>query len=689
MLRERSALVAAGVILMGLAAVRVMAAPDPGTLAPQAPLAETPTSACVVDLAKTIAPESILLGESAEASLVVSGTCGAQRLPVDLVIVADESFSMTRAKAGGGGGGITDPTATPGSGGPGPGTSVPGPTQDLGKPGDEPAFCKNNDGIGIATPSPTPRRPPRRTPTPGANDPDPTEVLEAAGDADLIRDAQSLVRDFLDQDAIQRDMASDRLRVGFVSFSEKARIKQSLTNQASKITSALSRMDGSDLTYVSAGVKEAERMMTGSGARRDLGDKERIQVIMILSDFQFCQKDMRSGGRAGSDIQVITVGFGRDLNLKNLYDMASQREFALQSKDLKNIVQLYDRVLAPPIPLGMDQLTVRDELSEMMQLVPGSENPPATDITGQRLEWVIDQPTLPLTLTYRVEPMEAGILPVSAAAGVTWIDSVKLPGSAAFPAVNLLVLAQTPTPTPTFTPSATPTDTPTATQTPTATATPTRTPAPAYLPFLVRAWPEPLPTATVCVPERQTIDVALVIDTSLSMSEPTQNGGQAKLDAAIEAAIEIVNLLKPTDQATIVGFNAEGRVMAELGGDKAVLIAALRALPSTQASGTAIDSGLRAGLAELDGPRHRAENNRSIILVTDGTQTSGDPQSVRDAAAAVKASGIRLVTVGLGPDIDANLLREVASDPALFFVAPNAEDLVRIYREVARLIPCP
>ena len=45
MLRERSALVAAGVILMGLAAVRVMAAPDPGTLAPQAPLAETPTSA--------------------------------------------------------------------------------------------------------------------------------------------------------------------------------------------------------------------------------------------------------------------------------------------------------------------------------------------------------------------------------------------------------------------------------------------------------------------------------------------------------------------------------------------------------------------------------------------------------------------------------------------------------------------
>ena len=48
-----------------------------------------------------------------------------------------------------------------------------------------------------------------------------------------------------------------------------------------------------------------------------------------------------------------------------------------------------------------------------------------------------------------------------------------------------------------------------------------------------------------------------------------------------------------------------------------------------------------------------------------------------------------MITVGLGSDIDEALLRQVASDPALFYPVPDAADLLRIYREVARIIPCP
>jgi hypothetical protein len=55
----------------------------------------------------------------------------------------------------------------------------------------------------------------------------------------------------------------------------------------------------------------------------------------------------------------------------------------------------------------------------------------------------------------------------------------------------------------------------------------------------------------------------------------------------------------------------------------------------------------------------------------------------------VKAAGIKIVTVGLGPDVDVPLLTEVATSPSLFFRAPDADDLLRIYREVALLIPCP
>jgi hypothetical protein len=119
------------------------------------------------------------------------------------------------------------------------------------------------------------------------------------------------------------------------------------------------------------------------------------------------------------------------------------------------------------------------------------------------------------------------------------------------------------------------------------------------------------------------------------------------------------------------------------------LEAALRALPSTQAAGTSIDSGLQAARSELTGARHLAGNARSIILVTDGAQSGGDTATVRDAAAAAKAAGIQIVTVGLGEGADASLLSEVASRPELFYAAPSTEDLLRIYREVARLIPCP
>jgi hypothetical protein len=278
------------------------------------------------------------------------------------------------------------------------------------------------------------------------------------------------------------------------------------------------------------------------------------------------------------------------------------------------------------------------------------------------------------------------LVPVSERAEAAWTDTEGLPGVVPFPEVDIEVLFQTATPT--FTPTPTFTLTPTATSTPTATPTP----APQYLPILFRSWPEPTPTPvpTECIPEEQTVDVALVIDTSTSMSDPTQAGGQPKLQAAIGAAQELVNLLKPEDQTAVIGFNRNVTVATELTGDRARIVNALQSLPATQAEGTWIDLGLQAGLAELTGPRHKSENNRSIVLVTDGRQTNpGGPQAVRDAAQAIKDAGIRLITVGLGSDVDEQLLREIASRPEDFFRAPNAEDLLNIYRDIANYIPCP
>lgn len=670
--------------LLGLTAVLVLypaAEPAPSTGRAAAPTATPDISSCVAALTKDADPKTLALGQSVQASLAISITCAARYKPVDLVILADESNSMAKSNE------IKDPPTAETPGGP---IGTPEPTGDPGGSpggGDEPAWCSFDGGGGVrVTDTPTPRFPPRRTPTPPGR-PEPTEQPEVAGSMDLIKDEREWVKDFLDQPAIQRDMASDRLRMGFVSFNAQTRVKQALTNEPARISSAAGKMRGSDITKINIGMRDAERTLTGAGARVELGDDGRVQMLVLMSDFQFCQKDIRSGGKPDKEVQVITVGVGRDYNRKVARDLASDSTMALEIKDLKEVVHLYEKVLAPPIPVQVSQLDAHDQLSENMGLVPGSVQPVTATIAGQLISWSLDPLKLPWSLGYSVVPAEPATWPLSVEAGINWVDSEGKPGSAVFPNVDVEVIPYTATPSPTATDTPIPTDTPTVTPSATPTATATRTPAPGYLPLVYKLWPEPVPTR--CVPELQTVDMALVIDTSTSMSDPTQAGGQRKLDAAIAGAIELVKLLKPADQATVIAFNATATMVAELTGDKAAVIAALQSLTGMQASGTAIDLGLAAAFGELTSVRHLAGNSRSVVLVTDGAQTTGDEQAVRDQATAIKAAGMQIVTVGLGTEVDSDLLREIASGPSYYFEAPDADELGDIYRSIVHLIPCP
>lgn len=672
-LRSKRAAVAVAALALALIGTVEFAIADRTSSAK--PSSQTP-SGCIADLQKHINPETVALGGSVDASLIVSLTCGASGLPVDLVIVADESYSMTRARGGvAPGGELRTPTRDPGAT-PDPRATPEGPGPIAGN---EPAFCsavENNAAPPTATR--TPRRN-RGTPTPIGGEE--FEPLEAGGSEDLLREEKEFVRDLLDQAAIQRDMASDRLRVGFVSFAGTAKSKVPLSNDPADAVGGANRMRGEDLSNVKSGLQEAARMLASSQSRAKLGDDQRVSVVILMSDFQFCQRDMR-GSALDKATHLITVGFGRNRTAKNQRDMATQARFVLERNDIKDFADLYEQVLAAPIPVAVTQLKVADQLAANMTLDPASVNPTTATITGQLIEWQLPTTSFPQTLTYRVEPQEPGFWPVSDSTNVEWTDSQGQTGSGVFPSVVVEVIPQTATPTPPPTDTPTSTPVPTATDTPTPTATATRIPADLYLPVTFRNWPE-------CIPEEQTIDVALVLDTSVSMQDPTEPGGPRKLDAAIGAAREIVELLKDTDQAAVIGFNATSLTASTLTSDKAALTAALQGLPAMSASGTIIDSGLRAATEELMSERHRAGNKRSIILVTDGEQSNGDTAPVLAWAATAKSNGITVITVGLGTEIDAALLQQVASDPSLYYPVPNAADLQRIYREVARIIPCP
>lgn len=236
---------------------------------------------------------------------------------------------------------------------------------------------------------------------------------------------------------------------------------------------------------------------------------------------------------------------------------------------------------------------------------------------------------------------------------------------------------ETPSPTTTWTLTPAPSPTPPSTAAPTATATPA--PAPVYLPLALRE---------ACVPEQRRVDAVLVIDASTSMEDPTA-AGRPKITAAIEAARGFLDQLQPGrgDQAAVVAFNAGATLLQGLTGDRAALDAALAQVAI--APQTCLVCGVEAAAVELAGPRRRAENAATMIVLTDGRSNPRPAAEAVARAEAAKAVGVNVFTIGLGSDVDAEALLAMASRPGYAYRAPDAEDLAAIYRAIAVAIPCP
>jgi len=286
-------------------------------------------SNCLTETDKWVDPSVILLGDTSEVTLVVSGTCPAAPVLVDLVILADDSNSMSR-----GGGGVMqsptpvstrDPNATPTPGG-------------GGLPGEgEPPFC-NSGPPEFATPTATPRWPGWRTPTPAPIPTDNIEDHEPSGPDDQIREIKKFVGDLLRQEEIVNDMESDSLRMGFVGFNDRPTAKQSLVNSATKITRAANRLRGREITRVDQGVREVTKALRGSGSRKDA-----LKVVLIMSDFQFCEKDLRRAG-LGANVMVMSLGFGvRDYDRSKLRELASDGRYVLDRPTVARFMDFYER----------------------------------------------------------------------------------------------------------------------------------------------------------------------------------------------------------------------------------------------------------------------------------------------------------------------------------------------------------
>ena len=218
---------------------------------------------------------------------------------------------------------------------------------------------------------------------------------------------------------------------------------------------------------------------------------------------------------------------------------------------------------------------------------------------------------------------------------------------------------------------------------PTPTATPTATAAPTVTPTVEsKVLYLPLALTERCGPTLVRADVILVLDTSSSMEG-------SKLADAKEAAVTFVRLMDLTaghDQVAVVRFDSDAELVSELSRDLAAVARAIRGLEARQ--GTRIDLGLLRALDELQGPRRIDGNTAAVVLLTDGIQTGARGEEL-SAAQRLKDVGVRLYTIGLGPDVDEATLIEMAGGASRYYFAPGSRDLKRIYTDVAHDIACP
>ncbi|MCD4685083.1 MAG: VWA domain-containing protein [Anaerolineae bacterium] len=181
------------------------------------------------------------------------------------------------------------------------------------------------------------------------------------------------------------------------------------------------------------------------------------------------------------------------------------------------------------------------------------------------------------------------------------------------------------------------------------------------------------------------VDVVLVIDVSTSMDEGD------KMASARDAAIGFVNtmdLARPPasggDQVGVVTFSTGTEIISVLSQDRAGLVSSLQGIHTI--GGTDIAAGLRTATDVVNDPNHENVAGGAvpvIVLLSDG---QSDASSALAAADRAKATGTRVVTIGLGNNAETTLLRQIASTEADYYEAPSPADLPHIYQTIAHTI---
>ena len=182
---------------------------------------------------------------------------------------------------------------------------------------------------------------------------------------------------------------------------------------------------------------------------------------------------------------------------------------------------------------------------------------------------------------------------------------------------------------------------------------------------------------------QQPISLALLIDTSASMEE--------RIGIAQEAAVGFANQLHQNDQAEVIDFDSQVRILSPFTNDAAALDKAIR---STTANGsTSLYNAIYISLKDLKKARAASPDDirrQAIVLLSDGDDTSSlvEFDEVLDLAkrseTAIYAIGLRQGEVARREFKEAEfVLRKLSEQTGGHVYFPtDARDLPKIYQQI-------